>query len=182
MEREKEGPGLARQNGIRLIGPNCLGVIDTSPPLNPSASAWTPPSSPMAFLSQSGVLGADTLDWAQARGPGLNKFVSLGNKTDVSEIDLLEAWGEAAWSRVIRCSIEGVPDGQAFIEVTRRTSKKKSIVAIESDATQGGARSVSSHTGSLAGSEQAHQATFRQAGIVRANTLEDLFDHVIGFA
>lgn len=181
LEREQEVLDLARQNGIRLIGPNCLGVIDTNTPLNASFSAGTPPSGPMAFMSQSGALGTAILDWAQAGRLGLSKFVSLGNKADVSEIDLLHAWGEDHTSRVILCYIEGVADGQAFIDVARRTSKKKPIVAIKSGVTQGGARAVSSHTGSLAGSEQAYQAAFRQAGIVRADTLEDLFDYAIGF-
>jgi acetate---CoA ligase (ADP-forming) len=181
LEREQEVLDLARQNGIRLIGPNCLGVIDTNTPLNASFSAGTPPSGPMAFMSQSGALGTAILDWAQAGRLGLSKFVSLGNKADVSEIDLLEDWGKDDNSRVILCYIEGVPDGQTFIDVARRTSKKKPIVAIKSGVTQGGARAVSSHTGSLAGSEQAYQAAFRQAGIVRADTLEDLFDYAIGF-
>ena len=181
LEREQEVLDLARQNGIRLIGPNCLGVIDTSTPLNASFSAGTPPSGPMGFMSQSGALGTAILDWAQAGRLGLSKFVSLGNKADVSEIDLLEDWGKDDRTRVILCYIEGVPDGQAFIDVARRTAKKKPIVAIKSGVTQGGARAVSSHTGSLAGSEQAYQAAFRQAGIVRADTLEDLFDYAIGF-
>jgi len=180
LEREQEVLDLARQNGIRLIGPNCLGVIDTNTPLNASFSAGNPPSGPMAFMSQSGALGTAILDWAQAGRLGLSKFVSLGNKADVSEIDLLDDWGKDDASRVILCYIEGVSDGQAFIEVARRTSKKKPIVAIKSGVTQGGARAVSSHTGSLAGSEQAYQAAFRQAGIVRANTLEDMFDYAIG--
>jgi acetate---CoA ligase (ADP-forming) len=181
LEREQEVLDLARQNGIRLIGPNCLGVIDTNTPLNASFSAGTPPSGPMAFMSQSGALGTAILDWAQAGRLGLSKFVSLGNKADVSEIDLLEDWGEDHTSRVILCYIEGVHDGQAFIDVARRTSKKKPIVAIKSGVTQAGARAVSSHTGSLAGSEQAYQAGLRQAGIVRADTLQDLFDDAIGF-
>jgi len=179
LEREQEVLDLARQNGIRLIGPNCLGVIDTNTPLNASFSAGNPPSGPMAFMSQSGALGTAILDWAQAGRLGLSKFVSLGNKADVSEIDLLEDWGKDDASRVILCYIEGVSDGQAFIEVARRTSKKKPIVAIKSGVTQGGARAVSSHTGSLAGSEQAYQAAFPQAGILRANTLQDMFDYPI---
>jgi acetyltransferase len=181
LEREQEVLDLARHHGIRLIGPNCLGVIDTNTPLNASFSAGTPPPGPMGFMSQSGALGTAILDWAQAGRLGLSKFVSLGNKADVSEIDLLEDWGKDDRTRVILCYIEGVPDGQAFIDVARRTAKKKPIVAIKSGVTQGGARAVSSHTGSLAGSEQAYQAAFRQAGIVRADTLEDLFDYAIGF-
>jgi acetyltransferase len=176
LEREREVLQVARERGIRLIGPNCLGVIDTVTPLNASFSAGMPPGGPMAFMSQSGALGTAILDWAQAGRLGLSKFVSLGNKADVSEVDLLRAWADDPASRVILCYIEGLPDGQEFIRVAREVSKKKPIVAIKSGVTSAGARAVSSHTGSLAGSEQAYQAAFRQAGVLRAASLEDLFD------
>ena len=181
LEREKEVLDLARQLGVRLIGPNCLGVIDTITPLNASFSAGTPPTGPMAFMSQSGALGTAILDWAQAGRLGLSKFVSLGNKADVNEVDLLRAWADDGDSKVILCYIEGLADGQEFIRVARQVSKKKPIVAIKSGVTSAGARAVSSHTGSLAGSEQAYQAAFRQAGVLRAGTLEDLFDYARGF-
>lgn len=176
LEREQELIAISRQFGIRLIGPNCLGVIDTVTPLNASFSAGMPPGGPMAFMSQSGALGTAILDWAQAGRLGLSKFVSLGNKADVNEIDLLRAWADDESSRVILCYIEGLPDGQEFMQVARQVSKGKPVVAIKSGITQAGARAVTSHTGSLAGSEQAYQAAFRQAGVVRATTLEDLFD------
>ncbi|OGO11733.1 MAG: acyl-CoA synthetase [Chloroflexi bacterium RBG_13_66_10] len=176
LEREQELLSISRLYGIRLIGPNCLGVIDTVTPLNASFSAGMPPGGPMAFMSQSGALGTAILDWAQAGRLGLSKFVSLGNKADVNEIDLLRAWADDDSSRVILCYIEGLPDGQEFMRVARRVAKGKPVVAIKSGITQAGARAVTSHTGSLAGSEQAYQAAFRQAGVVRANSLEDLFD------
>src|SRR3990170_1191204 len=175
-ERERELLEIAREYGIRLVGPNCLGVIDTITPLNASFSAGIPPGGPMAFMSQSGALGTAILDWAQAGRLGLSKFVSLGNKADVDEVDLLRAWAEDESSRVILCYIEGLPDGQEFMRVARQTSKIKPVVAIKSGITQAGARAVTSHTGSLAGSEQAYQAAFHQAGVVRVTALEDLFD------
>jgi acetyltransferase len=135
-----------------------------------------PPGGPMAFMSQSGALGTAILDWAQAGRLGLSKFVSLGNKADVNEIDLLRAWADDHSSRVILCYIEGLPDGQEFMRVAREVAKVKPVVAIKSGITQAGARAVTSHTGSLAGSEQAYQAAFRQAGVVRVTSLEDLFD------
>jgi acetyltransferase len=180
-EREQEVIDLARSYDIRLIGPNCLGVIDTFTPLNASFSAGMPPSGPMAFMSQSGALGTAILDWALAGQLGLSKFVSLGNKADVSEIDLLEAWENDPTSKVILCYIEGLPDGGAFIEVARRVTREKPVVAIKSGITRAGARAVTSHTGSLAGSEQAYQAAFRQAGVIRAENLEELFDFARGF-
>jgi acetate---CoA ligase (ADP-forming) len=181
LEREMEVLEIAKKYGIRIIGPNCLGVIDTVTPLNASFSAGTPPRGPMAFMSQSGALGTAILDWAQAGRLGLSKFVSLGNKADVNEIDLLREWEDDPDAKVILCYIEGLPDGQEFIRVAREVSKKKPIVAVKSGVTQAGARAVSSHTGSLAGSEQAYQAAFRQAGVLRADSLQDLFDFARGF-
>ena len=181
LERELELVEISRRYGIRLIGPNCLGVIDTVSRLNASFSAGMPPGGPMAFMSQSGALGTAILDWAQAGRLGLSKFVSLGNKADVSEIDLLRHWAEDESSRVILCYIEGLPDGQEFLRVAREVVRRKPVVAIKSGVSQAGARAVSSHTGSLAGSEQAYQAAFRQAGVIRANALQDLFDCARGF-
>ncbi len=180
-DRERELITIAESYGIRLIGPNCLGVIDTVTPLNASFSAGSPPGGPMAFMSQSGALGTAILDWAQAGRLGMAKFVSLGNKADISEIDLLEHWADDPASRVILIYTEGLPDGQAFIEVARRVGKKKPIVAVKSGVTQAGSRAVSSHTGSLAGSEQAYQAAFHQAGVLRAESIQDLFDYALGF-
>ncbi len=176
LERERELIAIAKECGIRLIGPNCLGVIDTFTPLNASFSAGTPPSGPMAFMSQSGALGTAILDWAQAGRLGLAKFVSLGNKADVSEIDLLEAWVEDPHTNVILMYSEGLPNGQEFIQVARDVTRKKPVVAIKSGVTQSGSRAVSSHTGSLAGSEQAYEAAFRQAGVLRAQSMQELFD------
>ena len=182
LERERELVEIARSYGLRLIGPNCLGVIDTFTPLNASFSAGMPPQGPMAFMSQSGALGTAILDWAQAGRLGLSKFVSLGNKADVDEVDLLRAWADDETSKVILCYIEGLPDGQEFIQVARQVSKRKAIVALKSGVTQAGSRAVSSHTGSLAGSEQAYEAAFRQAGVLRAGSLQDLFDYALAFA
>jgi acyl-CoA synthetase (NDP forming) len=167
---------IAEKYNIRLIGPNCLGIIDTYTPINASFSAGTPPKGPMAFMSQSGALGTAILDWAQAGRLGLSKFVSLGNKADVSEIDLLEAWMNDKDTNVILMYSEGLPNGQKFIEVAREATKMKPVVAIKSGVTKSGSRAVSSHTGSLAGSEQAYQAAFQQAGVLRAPDMASMFD------
>ena len=176
LERELELVEIAEKYNIRLIGPNCLGIIDTYTPLNASFSAGTPPKGPMAFMSQSGALGTAILDWAQAGRLGLSKFVSLGNKADVSEIDLLEAWMNDKDTNVILMYSEGLPNGQKFIEVAREATKLKPVVAIKSGVTKSGSRAVSSHTGSLAGSEQAYQAAFHQAGVLRAPDMASMFD------
>jgi acetyltransferase len=176
LEREFELITIAKEFNLRLIGPNCLGVIDTFTPLNASFAAGSPPSGPMAFMSQSGALGTAVLDTALAGRLGLSKFVSLGNKADVSEIDLLKAWQYDENSRVIMIYSEGMPNGQEFIQVAREVTRQKPVVAIKSGVTDSGSRAVSSHTGSLAGSEQAYQAAFNQAGILRAESMESLFD------
>lgn len=181
LQRELELIEIAERYDIRLVGPNCLGVIDTYTPMNASFSAGMPPRGPMAFMSQSGALGTAILDWALAGRLGMSKFVSLGNKADVSEVDLMQAWADDANSNVILMYVEGLPDGRAFIETARRVSKRKPLVALKSGVTQAGSRAVSSHTGSLAGSEQAYQAAFRQAGVLRAESLQALFDFALGF-
>lgn len=176
LERELELVKIAQEYNLRLVGPNCLGVIDTFTPLNASFAAGTPPSGPMAFMSQSGALGTAVLDIALAGRLGLSKFVSLGNKADVSEIDLLREWQDDEHTRVILIYTEGMPNGQEFIQTARQVTRKKPVVAIKSGVTQAGSRAVSSHTGALAGSEQAYQAAFQQAGILRAESMEALFD------
>jgi acetyltransferase len=182
LEREMELVDIARRCDLRLIGPNCLGVIDTATPLNASFAPGTPPSGPIAFMSQSGALGTAVLDVAMAGRIGFSKFVSLGNKADVSEIDLLEAMADDTESKVILIYVEGVPDGQKFIRVARSVSRKKPVIAIKSGVTASGSRAVSSHTGSLAGSEAAYKAAFRQAGVIRAASMEALFDYALALA
>jgi len=176
LERELELVEILDQFDMRLIGPNCLGVIDTFTPINASFSAGTPPSGPMAFMSQSGALGTAVLDIALAGRLGLSKFASLGNKADVSEIDLLRAWKDDPHTKVIMIYSEGMPNGQEFIRVAREVTKQKPVVAIKSGVTQSGSRAVSSHTGSLAGSEQAYHAAFQQAGVIRVDSMQQLFD------
>jgi acetyl coenzyme A synthetase (ADP forming)-like protein len=182
LEREVELMEIAREHSIRVIGPNCLGVIDTALPLNATFAAAMPPKGPIAFMSQSGALGAAVLDMAAAGELGLSKFVSLGNKADVSEIDLLRAWSEDPDSRVILIYVEGLPDGQEFMNVARAVTRHKPVVAIKSGVTAAGSRAVSSHTGSLAGSEAAYKAAFKQAGVLRAESMEALFDAARAFA
>ena len=182
LERERELVEIARKYHLRLIGPNCLGVIDTGTPLNATFAAGMPPAGPIAFMSQSGALGTAVLDMALAGRIGFSKFVSLGNKADVSEIDLLEAWGDDPASRVILIYVEGLPDGQRFIQMARKVTRHKPVVAIKSGVTKSGSRAVSSHTGSLAGSEAAYKAAFRQAGVIRATSMEALFDYARAFA
>jgi acetate---CoA ligase (ADP-forming) len=182
LERELELIEIAKEYNLRLIGPNCLGVIDTFTPLNASFAAGNPPQGPMAFMSQSGALGTAVLDIALAGRLGLSKFVSLGNKADVDEIDLLKAWADDSDTRAIMIYNEGLQNGAEFIETARQVTKKKPVIAIKSGVTQAGSRAVASHTGSLAGSEQAYQAAFHQAGVLRADSMQGLFDQALALA
>ncbi|NIV14339.1 MAG: CoA-binding protein [Aliifodinibius sp.] len=121
------------------------------------------------------------MDWAQAGSLGLSKFVSLGNKADVNEIDLLNEWAKDENTKVILMYIEELTEGQKFLDASKEVAKEKPVIAIKSGVTQSGARAVSSHTGSLAGSEQAYHAAFQQAGVVRADSMQELFDMAIAF-
>ncbi|HVO42946.1 MAG TPA: acetate--CoA ligase family protein [Aggregatilineales bacterium] len=183
MNRELEVLSIAKQYNMRIIGPNCLGIIDTYTPLNATFAAGMPPGGPIAFMSQSGALGAAILDWSMAGARiGFSKFVSLGNKADISEIDLMNAWADDPQTNVILAYCEGLPNGKLFMETARQVTRKKPVILVKSGVTTAGSRAVSSHTGSLAGSEQAYKAAFAQSGVLRADTMEDLFDFAIAFA
>ncbi|HKJ27659.1 MAG TPA: CoA-binding protein, partial [Anaerolineales bacterium] len=181
VERERELIRIADEYNMRMIGPNVLGILDTFTPINASFAADSPPQGPIAITSQSGALGTAILDWAQGGSMGLSKFVSLGNKADVNEIDLLKEWAQDDNTKVILMYIEELSNGQEFLETARKVAQIKPVVAIKSGVTQSGARAVSSHTGSLAGSEQAYHAAFQQAGVIRADSMEELFDMSLAF-
>jgi len=180
--REKELLEIAHRYNMRLVGPNVLGIIDTIVPINASFAAGMPARGSIAFMSQSGALCTSVLDMALAEGIGFSRFVSLGNKADLNEIDFLEAWEKDAHSSVITAYLEGISHGSRFIEVARRVTRRKPIIAIKSGTTNAGSRAVSSHTGTLAGSERAYEAAFKQTGIIRANSVQELFDYAIAFA
>jgi len=181
-KRESELIKKAREYGIRILGPNCLGVIDTTCPLNASFSTGMPPRGNIGFLSQSGALGTAVLDWARTSNIGFSKFVSVGNKSDISENDLFSEWENEKDTMVITAYLEGVKNGREFIRISSRVSKKKPIIVIKSGNTDAGARAVSSHTGTLAGSAKAYQSAFKQAGIIRADTIKDFFNYAAAFS
>ncbi|MBN1298308.1 MAG: acetate--CoA ligase family protein [Actinobacteria bacterium] len=179
---EKEIAEKAKQYGIRLLGPNCLGMIDFNCPLNASFSPNMPESGVIAFLSQSGALGTAVLDWAKTNNIGLSKFVSMGNKADIGEIDLFMDWLDDKETNVITAYIEGVTNGKEFMKVCSKVTKHKPIIVIKSGNTDAGAKAVSSHTGTLSGSSKAYEAAFKQTGIIRAKTVKDLFNLATAFA
>ncbi|MEM1507453.1 MAG: acetate--CoA ligase [Candidatus Bathyarchaeia archaeon] len=179
---EREVVSICRKYGMRMQGPNCLGIISVQSRVNASFAPSMPLPGNIAFVSQSGALGSAILNWAIRNEIGFTKFISLGNEADLNEADFIEALGEDEDTRVIGLYIEGVKEGERFVEVARRVSRKKPIIAIKAGTTSAGVKAVSSHTGSLAGSETAFSAAFKKAGIIRANTLEELFNLVISFS
>lgn len=181
-EREQKLIEIAKQYDMRVIGPNCLGVIDAHTPIDASFAPDMPPRGAIAFSSQSGALGTAVLDMSISEHIGFSKFISLGNKADVDEVDLLRVLVDDPDTNVILLYVEGLRDGQQFIRVAREVTRKKPVLVLKSGVTAAGARAVSSHTGSLAGSEAAYKAALRQAGVLRATSMEELFDYALAFA
>ena len=181
-EAERKLLEIAARYNMRIVGPNCLGIIDTLVPLNASFAAGMPEQGSIAFMSQSGALCTAILDYALKERIGFSHFVSLGNKADIDEVALLEAWGADPNTSVIIAYLEGISDGPAFIKTARATGKTKPVIVVKSGRTASGSKAVSSHTGSLAGSDAAYDAAFLQAGALRAETVQQLFDYSTAFA
>jgi acetyl coenzyme A synthetase (ADP forming)-like protein len=174
---EKDLMDIARNSGTRLIGPNCIGLLDTHLPLD--ATFLPPPGPPpgdVAFISHSGAICAAVIDWARGQGFGLSRLVSLGNQADVNETDVLAPVAEDQFTRVLTLYLEGVSDGQRFVQEARKITRQKPIVALKVGRYPSGQRAAASHTGALAGQENAFNAAFRRAGVIRADTTEELFD------
>jgi acetyl coenzyme A synthetase (ADP forming)-like protein len=172
----------AKELGVRFIGPNCLGIIDTHSRVNASFAAGMPAKGSIGFFSQSGALCLAVLDRALPDEIGFSKFISMGNKADISDTDIMLALAEDDNTKVILGYIEGVSDGRKFMEVAGKVSKKKPLIILKSGITASGAKAASSHTGALAGREAAFDAAFKQSGIIRAHTLNDLFNYALAFA
>jgi acetyltransferase len=172
----------ARESGVRFIGPNCLGVIDTHSRINASFAAGMPSKGSIGFFSQSGALCLAVLDRALPDEIGFSKFISMGNKADITDTDIMQALAEDDNTKVILGYIEGVSDGRKFMEVAGRISKKKPLIILKSGITSSGAKAASSHTGALAGREAAFDSAFKQSGIIRAHTVNELFNYALAFA
>jgi len=174
-QMEREMIEIAQRYNIRVVGPNCLGVIDTNSSLNASFAAGMPDRGKISFMSQSGALCTGILDWAALNGLGFSSFVSLGNKGDLNETDFLNVWRDDPNTKVVMAYLEGVVDGEAFIKTARELTKIKPFIVVKSGTTSAGSRAVSSHTGTLAGSDTAYDTAFKQAGILRARSVSELF-------
>ncbi|MGE5351436.1 MAG: acetate--CoA ligase family protein [Acidobacteriota bacterium] len=186
IERENRVKEIARKYGISFIGPNCLGVINTDPlvKLNASFARKMPDEGNIAFISQSGALCTAVLDYAVAKHIGFSKFISFGNKADINEIDLLNYLKDDPLTKVILLYLEEISDVQALMETSRSIIAEtgKPILVLKAGRTPEGASAAASHTGALAGSDEVCDAAFRQAGIIRCDDIEQMFNYAIAFA
>jgi acetyl coenzyme A synthetase (ADP forming)-like protein len=175
---EAEILARVRRAGIRMVGPNCMGLLNTDPEvrLNATFAPVSPPAGGVAMSTQSGALGLAILDYARQLHIGLSTFVSVGNKADVSSNDLIQYWANDPRTHVILLYVESFGNPRKFSQIARRVGRRKPIVAVKSGRSTSGARAAASHTGALASSDAIVDALFRQAGVIRTDTLEQLFD------
>lgn len=173
---EQQLKEIAKELNMRIIGPNCIGTIDTHTPVNTTFVTGMPEAGEIGFCSQSGAMVASVIDWARGAGVGFSRIVSLGNQVDVNETQMIEALAQDRETKVITAYIEGVSDGQAFLEATKKAALDKPVVALKGGRGESGAKAVASHTGALAGSAEAYEAAFERSGVQQANTMEEMFD------
>jgi len=183
VTREKQLVEVVQRHGMRLVGPNCMGLLNTTEGvcMNATFAPTMPPVGATSFLSQSGALGVTILDYAAEYGIGIHQFVSVGNKPDVSGNDLIEYWEDDPGTRVILMYLESFGNPRHFTRIARRVSRKKPIAVVKSGRTRAGARAASSHTGALAGADMAIDALLAQCGVLRADSIQELFDVAMAF-
>jgi len=176
--KEEELRDITLGHGMRLVGPNCMGVINTSPAvkMNASFSPAYPSAGNVAFLSQSGAMGVVILEYASSLNMGISSFVSVGNRADISSNDLLSYWEQDPATKVILLYLESFGNPRQFSRIAQRVAAKKPIIVVKSGTTPAGSRAASSHTGSLATSDVVSDALFHQAGIIRVDSMQELFD------
>lgn len=182
VERERELAKLVDKYKIRLIGPNCLGVIDTHTPLNTTFAPTMARKGKIAFISQSGAMCTAVLDWAYESHIGFSKIVSMGNKTQTDELDLIEYFADDEDTKAILLYVESIDNGHDFIELAREVTKKKPILVLKGGITEAGAKAAISHTGALAGRFEAYRAGFRKAGVIMATDVSQLFDYAVALS
>jgi acetate---CoA ligase (ADP-forming) len=177
--RQRELLEICRDAGMRLVGPNCMGIVNTDPGirLNGTFASTRPPEGRVAFLSQSGALGLAVMDHATRLGLGLSSFVSIGNKADIDTNDLIAFWGRDERTDVILLYLESISDARRFARLAPEVARETPIVVVKSGRSTAGVRAAASHTGSLlAASDVTVDALFRQSGVIRTETLEEMFD------
>lgn len=179
---EREIAELARQHNIALLGPNCLGLVNTKVRLNATFAQGDSLPGHIGFFSQSGAFCVAIFDWAREQKFGFSSFVSLGNKALIDESDMLSYLADDPDTKVILGYLESVENGPRFLQNAHQATRKKPVILLKAGRTEEGARAASSHTGALAGADMAYEAAFRQTGIIRANQMEDLFGMAQAFA
>lgn len=182
LKLEQEVLNAARSAGIRMIGPNCLGVMNPWQKLNASFGGPLPKPGTIGYFSQSGSLLAAIVDMARASGLGFSKLVSIGNKADINELDVLRFYGQDEQTRVIAGYLETITDGDAFIREAERISHEKPILLMKAGETGAGALAASSHTGRLAGTQRAYEVVFERAGVIRCESVTAQFDYARALA
>jgi acetyltransferase len=181
-EREAALQAVAQEYDLRFIGPNCVGVIDTYAPIDTTFVRTMPGRGTIGFVSHSGAVCGGTMDWASAVGVGFSRIISLGNQADVTISDALVSLTADPHTKVVAAYVEGVPEGQRFVEVAAEMTPEKPLVVLKAGRTPSGSRAVASHTGALAGADQAFLAACRRAGAVPVENLEQLVDAAIALA
>ena len=182
LTREKALAAMGEKYGMRILGPNCIGTIDTHTPLNTTFVIGMPDAGDIGFVSQSGAMCAVVIDWARGAAVGFSRIVSVGNQADVNETEMMSSLASDPRTRVITAYIEGVTDGKGFMNVAANTARSKPVIVLKAGHGESGARAVASHTGALAGSSEAYDAAFRDSGVIRANNMEELFDWALALA
>ncbi|MHA1368289.1 MAG: acetate--CoA ligase family protein [Promethearchaeota archaeon] len=178
-ELEKEMIEKCKSYGIRVLGPNCLGMISLEH--NSTFASLTPMPGNVAMISQSGAVMTSILDWSMTNNIGFSTFISLGNKSDLDETDFIEYLAEDDDTKIILCYLEAINRGEEFIKVVSKASAKKPIIILKSGVSEAGAMAASSHTGSLAGSDIAYDLAFEKSGVIRARALAELFSYARTF-
>lgn len=179
VEAELELVKIAKSAGMRLLGPNIVGICDTIKRVNASFCQELPLRGEIAFITQSGALAIGLVGWTLLRNIGLSDLVSIGNKADVNEMDLMEFFAEDPHTKVITIYLEGTNDGRRFLKVSRKVTKQKPVIILKAGKTERTVAAIKSHTGSLAGSDVAYEAAFKQTGVIRASNLTELFNWAI---
>ncbi len=180
LELEQKLLSIVKKYGMRMIGPNTLGIVNEPVNLNATVIGRLPRPGTISFITQSGTLGLAIAEWTIDMGLGLCKVISTGNKADIDDVDLIEYLDKDPSTGVIAMYAEGIKRGRNFLEAARRT--KKPIIAIKTGRSKRGAKAVFSHTGSIAGSDEVYSAAFRQAGILRVDTIDEVFDAALAFS
>ncbi len=173
---------IARKYHMRLIGPNCVGTLDMYTGLNTTFIQGLPAKGSIGFVSQSGAVAGGVVEIIRDKFIGFSMFATLGNEADVTETDMIEYLADEPNTKVIASYVEAITDGQRFMQAVKKVSRHKPIIMLKAGRTSAGARAVSSHTGSLAGSYTAYKAAFEQAGVIEVESLADLFDYSMAFA